>query len=174
MRACVVYESLWGNTAAIAAAIAEGFGGGSEALSTDEATSERIREADVLVVGAPVMAFRLPTDGMRARAAADPAAPRPGDTSHPPVRSWLEAMPGGWTLIAAFETRLRWSPGGSTGAIERALTAKGYRRFAHPAKFVVKGSYGPLRDGELNRARDWGRLLAELAAQVQPVTEAAA
>ncbi len=34
MKAIVVYESLWGNTAAIARAIAEGIGSGARALST--------------------------------------------------------------------------------------------------------------------------------------------
>jgi flavodoxin len=35
MKALVVYESLWGNTAAIARAIAEGIGPDAQALATD-------------------------------------------------------------------------------------------------------------------------------------------
>ena len=38
MKAVVVYESHWGNTAAVARAVAEGLGHGARALTTDEAT----------------------------------------------------------------------------------------------------------------------------------------
>jgi len=40
MKTVVVYESLWGNTAAIARAIAEGIGQGALALSTAEARAQ--------------------------------------------------------------------------------------------------------------------------------------
>ncbi|MGE5590528.1 MAG: hypothetical protein ACM3ZA_07915 [Bacillota bacterium] len=38
MKAVVVYESHWGNTAAVARAIAAGMGPGAQALSTAEAS----------------------------------------------------------------------------------------------------------------------------------------
>ena len=53
MKAVVVYESLWGNTAAIARAIAEGLGPGAEALTTDAASAGAVAEADLIVTGAP-------------------------------------------------------------------------------------------------------------------------
>lgn len=57
---------------------------------------------------------------------------------------------------------------GNTGAVARAiaegLERAGYRRVAEPAGFVVKGRYGPLRDGELDAARAWGARLAALQA----------
>ena len=52
MKAIVVYESLWGNTAAIARAIAEGIGPQAQALPTDQATSAVIADADLIVAGA--------------------------------------------------------------------------------------------------------------------------
>ena len=174
MRACVVYESLWGNTAAVARAIAEGIGPDARALSTAEATAELLGGVELIVAGAPVMAFRLPTEGMRARAAQAPDAPAPADVSHPSLRSWLAGLPAGRSLVAAYETRFRWSPGGSIGAIERGFRAKGYRRLGSGSKFVVTGSYGPLRDGELERARAWGRTLASRAAIISSVDGAAA
>jgi hypothetical protein len=61
---------------------------------------------------------------------------------------------------AAFETGLRWSPGGATGAIDDKLERAGFTRLAKAHRFVVKGSYGPLRDGELERAKEWGSELA--------------
>jgi flavodoxin len=43
MKAIVVYESLWGSTAAVARAIADGLGSGARALSTAETTPRRWR-----------------------------------------------------------------------------------------------------------------------------------
>ena len=51
MKAFVVYESLWGNTAAIARAIADGLGPGAVALTTDEAGAETVENADLIVAG---------------------------------------------------------------------------------------------------------------------------
>lgn len=165
MKAVVVYESLFGNTALIARAIAEGIGPGAEALTTDAASAEAVADADLIVAGAPVLAFSLPTDQLRASVERDEAgAPTPPDLSHPSLRSWLESVPKGRARTAAFETRIWWSPRGATGDIEQRLRRAGYRPAAKAEKFVVKGKYGPLRDGEVERARRWGRQLAELIA----------
>ena len=164
MKAVVVYESLWGNTAAIARAIADGLGAGAVALTTDAARPESIADADLLIVGAPVLGFRLGTDSVResiARSEAD--APTPPDLSHPSLRSWLDALPRGSAPCAAFETRIWWSPRGATGDIEQRLARAGHRVVSHARKFVVKDTYGPLRDGELERARSWGVELARTA-----------
>jgi hypothetical protein len=161
MMAVVVYESHWGNTAAVARAIAAGIGWGTVALSTGEATPETLEGAELIVAGAPVVAFRLPSDGMREKIAEDAGkAPEPPDLSHPSMRAWLDALPQGHGRAAAFETRLRWSPGGATGAIDQGLRRAGYKPLGSAGRFVVKGTYGPLRDGELERARSWGSQLA--------------
>ena len=161
MKAVVVYESHWGNTAAIARAIAEGIGPETRALSTAEASDATIADADLIVAGAPLIAFGLPSDavlkGMAANAGKDPVPP---DLSHPSLRSWLDALPKGSGRSAAFETRIWWSPGGATSAIVHRLESAGYRRIAEPRRFIVKGKYGPLRDGELEKARLWGAELA--------------
>ena len=60
---------------------------------------------------------------------------------------------------AAFETRIWWSPRGATGTIEKKLARAGYQRLLKAEKFVVQDKYGPLRDGELERARAWGTTL---------------
>ena len=77
MRAIVVYESHWGNTAQIARAIAEGIGPDAQALNTDDATPSVVAAAELVVAGAPLMALGLPSDGMVANAGKDPKAPRP-------------------------------------------------------------------------------------------------
>jgi hypothetical protein len=160
MKVIVVYESHWGNTAAVAKAIAEGFGPDARALTTDEAPPTVVAEADLIIAGAPVMAFGLPSDRMLASVAGDAKAPSPPDLSHPSMRAWLERLPAGHGRSAQFETGLRWSPGGATGAITNRLEGAGFKRLARGHRFVVKGSYGPLRDGELERAQQWGKELA--------------
>ena len=161
MKAFVVYESLWGNTAAIARAIAEGIGPGTRAVTTDAASADELAEADLVVAGAPVLAFSLPTDAMRDSVARTEAhAPTPPDLAHPSLRSWLDALPAGSGPAAAFETRIWWSPRGATSDIEKRLERAGYRLIAKAQKFVVKDKYGPLREGEEDRARRWGHELA--------------
>jgi hypothetical protein len=96
MKAIVVYESLWGNTAAIARAIAEGLGPGAEVLSTAEATADKVAGVDLIVAGSPVLAFKLPTEQIRESLRSKPLdAPAPADLSHPSMRSWLMALPMG-------------------------------------------------------------------------------
>jgi len=156
MQAIVVYESHWGNTAAVAEAIAEGIGAGARAMPTSEATPAVVAEADLVVAGSPVMAFNLPSARMRATMATDQKAPTPPDLSHQSMQEWLAGLSLRHGAAAAFETRLRFSPGGATGAIERSLERAGYRTIAKAGKFIVHGSYGPLREGEVERARQWG------------------
>lgn len=159
-RAIIVYESHWGNTAAVARAIAEGIGPEARALSTTEAGSA-IGDVDLVVAGAPLLGFSLPTESMlknlAAGASRDPVTP---DLSHPSIRSWLDALPRGTARAAAFETRIWWSPGSAAKAILDRLESAGYRPIAKPQRFVVQGKYGPLKDGELERAKAWGAELA--------------
>ncbi len=172
MKAVVVYESHWGNTEAVARAIAEGIGPDAQALPTDEATAEVVGPADLIVAGAPVMAFGLP--GERALTGLERSAhtaETPPDLSRISLRTWLNALPQGHAVAAAFETRMRWSPGGATGTIERSLTGHGHRIVSQGHKFVVTGQSGPLRDGELDRARQWG---AELGLAARTAASAAA
>jgi flavodoxin len=164
MKAVVVYESHWGNTAAVARAIAEGIGPEASALNTDEAGPYAVAGADLVVAGAPVIAFSLPREGMRDQIAKGAEkAPTPPDVSHPLLRTWLDGLHPGSGWGAAFETRIWWSPRGATGSIESKLKRAGYRLAAKGERFVVDGAYGPLKAGELERARAWGAQLARMA-----------
>lgn len=163
MKAVVVYESLWGNTAAIARAVAEGIGPEARALSTSQASGEAMAGVDLIVAGAPLLGFRLPTDSMRRSIERDPKhAKTPPDLSSPPMRSWLAALPRGKGRSAAFETRIKRSPGSATGAIRKGLQRAGYHPIAGDERFIVTGTYGPLADRELERAKAWGAGLARL------------
>ncbi len=168
MKAIVVYESHWGNTAAVARAIAEGLGPDVLAVTTDEATPDLTAEADLIVAGAPVIAFGLASDRARDGMVAEAdKAPSPPDVSHPTMRSWLAELPHGTGRCAAFETRIWWSPRGAIGSIEHGLRDAGYEPLAKAQKYVVTGTYGPLRDGELERARAWGQQLRTELARVR-------
>ena len=105
MKAVVVYESLWGNTAAVARAIAEGLGPGARALTTAEADEAALAGVDLIVAGAPVLGFKLSSEKMRAGVRANPGkAPAPPDLSHPPLRARLDALPPG-TAVRPRSTR---------------------------------------------------------------------
>jgi hypothetical protein len=161
MKAIVVYESHWGNTEAVARSIAAGLGPDAAALTTDEAEGAVLAEADLVVAGAPLMALRLPTE--KVVEGLHPVSEEPiPDVSHPTMRTWLASIPHGRGWFAAYETRLHWSPGGATGAIEKGLEAAGYWQICPARKFQVASKTGPLRDGELEKARLWGTELAEL------------
>lgn len=163
MKVAVVYESHWGNTAAIGRAIAEGIGTDARALLTSEATPDAVQGADLIVAGAPLLGFSLPTDQMVEGLTTDRGnPPTPPDVSHPTMRSWIEALPTGHGRSASFETRIWWSPGSAAKAILSRLEGKGYRPLAKKERFIVTGRYGPLKDGELDRARRWGAELARL------------
>jgi hypothetical protein len=166
VNAVVVYESLWGNTAAVARAIADGLGPGVRALTTAQADASLMAEVQLIVAGAPVLGFKLPTERMRDGVRRAPGkAPSPPDLSHPSMRAWLGALPAGAGWAAAFDTQVR-GPFGSAGPeIAEALARAGYPALAKPAGFMVKGKFGPLKDGELERARRWGADLASALAQ---------
>ena len=119
--------------------------------------------ADLIVAGAPVLGFTLPTEGMRQSISTNPAhsGPRTPDFSAPSMGSWLAALPKGSGRCAAFETRIWWSPGGATRAIESGLAGSGYPVLMKAQKFIVKGTYGPLKEGEIERAKSWGAELAK-------------
>lgn len=165
MKAVVVYESLWGNTAKIAGAIARGIGPGAHAMSTGEATPDVVAGADLVVAGSPVFAFKMSSDRMRESIRQNPGpAPALPDLSHPSMASWLESLPNGTAAAAAFDTEARGPFGKAAPTIAKSLEASGYRLIGEPTGFYVTGKYGPLRDGELDRAAEWGRSLAEALA----------
>ena len=169
MKAVVVYESLWGNTAAIARSIAEGIGPDAVALTTDEATGPAIEGADLIVAGAPLLGFNLPTDAMRDGIRKDKSAPPP-DLAHPSMRSWLETVPDGTGRCCGFETRIWWSPGSAAkkmlgGAAKPRLLGGGQGREVH--------RHGQVRPAQGRRARTCaavGRPAGEVARPEAPST----
>ena len=164
MKAIVVFESVFGNTHAIAEAVAEGLGG-VPVLSVREAV-ERTGDLDLLVVGGPTHAHGLATDRSRHVAvdnAHEGADVEPDATEEPGLRSWLgDLRSTTGRPAAAFDTRADGVPlltGSAARGIARRLRHHGFDVLATES-FLVKGTEGPLKPGELERARAWGEKLA--------------
>jgi hypothetical protein len=161
VKAVVVYESYWGNTKQVAEAVAEGIGPDVPALATDEATADVVSGADLVVAGAPIHGFSLPREQGRKTLPDDKKAPHPPDVSHPTMRTWLSDLPAGQGYGAGFDTRASWTPGSAAKKIRKGLAKAGYSPVGEEGEFIVEGTYGPMREGEIERARAWGAELAE-------------
>ncbi|MDP9028490.1 MAG: flavodoxin family protein [Actinomycetota bacterium] len=167
MQATVLYESMFGATHAIADAVGEGL---SDVVPTrvlsihDERSTEF---GELLVVGAPTHARSLPSPSSRHEGAGWPK--RPGDhrlleadAESPGIREWLDGLRLPGTAFAAFSTRAdanAFLVGTAAKSIDRRLRAAGGRSIAPLEAFLVDGD-GRLVDGELDRARRWGRTLS--------------
>jgi len=156
MTAVVVYESSFGNTRAVAEAIARELG--APACSVDTAPPD-LEGVDLLVVGAPTHVHGL--SSARSRAAArdqgaqgDPGIGARGFLDRIDLTSGLRA--------AAFDTRVS-RPRVVTGSAARGIAKRLRRRgcvLAAPAEsFFVDSTEGPVAPGELDRAAAWARRL---------------
>jgi hypothetical protein len=171
MRAVVVYESIYGNTRAVADAIAEGLAplGSVEVRSVYDGDDSDADAADLLVVGGPTHMHGMTSSFSRKAAVQagedDGAEIVPGARDGRGLRQWLAARSGGGRKAAAFDTRIDRSPaltGAASRSIARRLHGAGFELVADRESFFVEDSEGPLADGELERARDWGARLARV------------
>jgi len=162
MRSLVVYESWFGNTRELAGTIAAALAHEGEVtlLSVDDALPS-LDEFDLLVVGAPTHVH-----GLSSKRSRRGAIEQSGQEGEPGVgvKGWLEELPLlGRPQVAVFDTRAHKPQvlvGSAAYGIARRLKAHGYRLVAEPESFFVDGTPGPLLDGELERAAEWGRALA--------------
>ena len=110
MDAIVVYESVYGNTHAVAEAVAEGLGGASVLSVRDAARG--IDPVDLIVVGGPTHMHGLTTAHSRQNrhlAAEEDGATgtEPNAAEKPGLREWLRELPDGkGAHAAAFDTKL--------------------------------------------------------------------
>lgn len=169
-RALVVYESVFGDARTIAFAIA---GGLSEFLPADvvaaaDAPAAIVPEVGLLIVGGPNHAFGMPRPSTREGAVTQHGAVIADTTVG--LHEWLQSVrvPRSGLAAAAFDTR----SGGHRMLVkmdhasrtEEKLLGKLAATIVVPAEhFYVADTQGPLIDGEVDRARSWGRTLGELA-----------
>ena len=162
MRSLVVYESWFGNTKQVAEQIAAVLAREGEVdLVSVEEPAPPVEDVDLLVVGAPTHVHGL--SGKRSREAAldQGGSGMPGIG----VRGWIEALPNGarGPRAAAFDTRADRPVllvGSAARGIARRLRQHGYVLAAEPESFFVEGTPGPLEEGEIERAAEWAKALA--------------
>jgi hypothetical protein len=166
-RALVVYESVFGDTKQIALAIAEGVGSRLpvDVVAAGEAPTE-LADVHLLVVGGPTHAFGMPSQATRKGAVDQYGATIP-DTSTG-LHEWLDSvhLPP-HVNAAAFDTRMDHPKlvtklDHAARTEEKLLRGLGATLVSPAERFIVVDAKGPLKDGEEDRARQWGQALAEL------------
>jgi hypothetical protein len=170
-RALVIYESMYGNTEQIGRAIGAGL---AEVMPVDvvevgSAPAALSSEIGLIVVGGPTHALAMSRPTTREEAAKQ--ARSPIVSSGIGVREWLSSLepPNDGdeiALAAAYDTHLDHPLlvrrlGSAGGSIAKQLEQQGFTMATEPQHFWVSGTQGPLREGELERSRNWGRVLAE-------------
>ncbi|MCU0482991.1 MAG: flavodoxin domain-containing protein [Chloroflexi bacterium] len=173
MRALVVYESIYGNTQAVAQAIADGLAATMEVqlVEVGAAPQTLADDVDLLVVGGPTHAHGMTKPDSRESAARKADGRQVSRGSG--IREWLETvrLGAGGTAAAAFDTRIK-GPAFLWGAASKGADAElrrlGLQPVVPPASFLIGGPTGPVFDrllpGEAERARAWGAMLAESVA----------
>ena len=172
MRALVVYESMYGNTHAVATDIAAGLDATHEVtlVPVTRATGELVAAADLIVVGGPTHLHGMSTVSSRRMAAEAVRKPGSGlvvdpDSGGLGLRTWLARLSARDVLAVAFDTRLSGLPvltGRASHGIARLLIRRGARLLLPPASFLVSKE-NALLGGEAARARSWGALVGETA-----------
>ena len=164
-RALVVYESMFGNTEHIAAAVARGLqleGLDTGLVEVGSAPTDLSLDLDLLVIGGPTHAFALSRPQTRADAVRKGA---PAERAQHGLREWLESVshdPVRSPAVAAFDTRVtkvRWMLKAAGPSAVRLAHKHGLDTVGKPMGFLVEDVDGPLVDGELDRAVAWGRRL---------------
>lgn len=155
MHAVVVIESCFGNTSNVADAIIVGLrSSGAEVDTYAAGSAPRRLSADLVLVGAPTHNMGLPTSATH-----DQATKKGGTATATGVREWIDRIEALDGRVVTFSTTTGGLLAGSAGkAIVKGLKRRRIRA-THGADFTVTGTSGPLADGELERAREWGRTI---------------
>jgi Flavodoxin len=168
MKALVVYESMFGNTASIARAVADGLAAHFEVTLADVSTTPSASGMDLIVVGGPTHAFGMSRQSTRQDAARQgQVRPEAVDVG---VREWLERSPKlTGTAAATFDTKIDkpFVPGSAARKVHRQLRGLGCRLVVPAESFRVTGTPGPLVAGEEQRAQRWAETVAKAVSAVR-------
>ena len=169
MRALVVYESMYGNTHAVADAIGRGLARRAEVavVPVDRAGVDGASQADLVVVGGPTHVHGVSRASTR-KAAVDQLEKTPTlvldpDATGLGLREWFDVPGRAAGKAAAFDTRAD-GPSALTGrasrGIAKRLHAHGWRVVQEPESFLVDKE-NRLQADEIARAEQWGAQLAD-------------
>lgn len=160
MKAVVVYESMWGNTARVARAVAKGLGD-VPLLDVASTSVTDLQAMDLIVIGGPTHAFSMSRVASRDDAHRQGAREGAADRG---IRDLLWELPAPMSaLVATFDTRVttvRRLPGSAAKAAANDLRRHHAAQVLDVQSFYVEGVQGPLVPGELARASAWGAELA--------------
>jgi hypothetical protein len=163
MYALVVYESMFGNSQAVAKAVSAGLATHmrTDVVEVGQAPVSIDESVDLLVVGGPTHAFGLTRASTREDAATKTT--QPVVSAGIGIREWLDALhlPSVRIAAATFDTRIMKAhvPGSAARKAEKRLHKLGARIAVPAESFAVTDTVGPLAVGELDRARAWGARL---------------
>ena len=148
MKSLVIYDSLYGNTEMIANAI--GITLSCNVVRINSTSAKELQTLDLLIVGSPTHGGR-PT---------------------PALDTFLKNLPKHAlenVKVTAFDTRFAPEEHGlglrilmniihfAAGKIAKILVNKGGKLILEPEGFIVEDKKGPLKKGELERAKKWAR-----------------
>jgi flavodoxin I len=147
MNTLVIYDSVYGNTAQIANAIASTFEqyGPTKVAAANSTSVLDLTGIDLLALGGPTQ----------------------GHGVSPAIRDLLDKVPSEELLnigTIAFDTRMdfaRWLSGSAASTIGKKLEQYQVNLLVPPESFLVAGREGPLKEGELERAAEWAHMIAE-------------
>jgi flavodoxin len=155
MKALLIYDSVFGNTGKIAKAIETGVAKQGEIVSCPiaKATIDLLANIDLLIVGSPTRGFR-PTE---------------------PLKAFLNQLTSAQLSsvnVATFDTRIDLKTiksgffrfvvnkgGYAADGMAKQFRKMGAKSVLTAEGFLVTGEEGPLKDGELERAEEWGQKL---------------
>jgi hypothetical protein len=166
--AVVVYESVFGDAEKIACAVAEGLSGhlDVDVVAARYAPHQFGSDVRLLVVGGPNHAMGMPRPATREGAVKDYGAEIADTTTG--LHEWLDRVTRvGPLSAAAFDTRMDHPKlvtklDHAARTEEKLLKSLGATLVAPAEHFHVVDAKGPLADGEEDRARQWGRAIAEI------------
>ena len=157
MKVLIIYDSSFGNTEQIAQAIGHALGSQEdvEVLRVGHVKPEQLTGLKLLIVGSPTHGFRptpainnllgrIPMNGLRGVKVAAFDTRISMDDIDPPLVRFI-----GRLVVGLF--------GYAAKPIADRLKKKGGELTIPPEGFYVKGTEGPLKEGELERAADWAK-----------------
>jgi flavodoxin I len=148
LNVLVIYDSVYGNTGQVANYIASGFDVSDKVIVSpvNDIEISSLESIDLLIIGSPTQGGRCTI----------------------PVKEYLErlTMPNMSRIkVAVFDTRIssKWVSifGFAASKISASLKDKGAAIIIPPEPFYVFGTKGPLKQGEQDKAIQWGKMLAE-------------